>query len=55
MMERMIPHNVEAEEATLGSVLIDPEALDRVASVIRREGDFYVQKNGWLFNAIHKD
>jgi replicative DNA helicase len=29
--DKMIPHNVEAEEAVLGSLLIDPEALFRVS------------------------
>ncbi|MGQ9521397.1 MAG: replicative DNA helicase [Anaerolineae bacterium] len=49
--EKMIPHDVEAEEAVLGSLLIDPDALYRVASFLRPE-DFYIQKNGWIYEAI---
>lgn len=49
--DKMIPQNVEAEEAVLGSLLIDPEALFRVAPFLRPE-DFYVQKNGWIYEAI---
>lgn len=49
--EKGIPHNVEAEEAVLGALLIDPEALFRVASFLRPD-DFYVQKNGWIYTAI---
>lgn len=47
----MIPHDGEAEEAVLGSLLIDPDALYRVASFLRPE-DFYIQKNGWIYEAI---
>jgi len=43
---RMAPHNVEAEEAVLGSVLIDPEAIFRVSPFLRAE-DFFIVKNGW--------
>lgn len=49
--DKMIPQNVEAEEAVLGSLLIDPEALFRVAPFLAAE-DFYVQKNGWIYQAI---
>ena len=49
--EKTVPHNIEAEEAVLGALLIDPEALFRVASFLRPE-DFYVQKNGWIYEAI---
>lgn len=49
--EKMIPHDGEAEEAVLGSLLIDPDALYRVASFLRPE-DFYIQKNGWIYEAI---
>jgi len=45
------PHNIEAEEAVLGALLIDPEALFRVASFLRPD-DFFVQKNGWIYQAI---
>jgi len=49
--EKTVPHNVEAEEAVLGSLLIDPEALFRVAPFLKPE-DFYVRKNGWIYEAI---
>ncbi|RLC63063.1 MAG: replicative DNA helicase [Chloroflexi bacterium] len=49
--DKMIPHNVEAEEAVLGSLLIDPEALFRVSPFLRGE-DFYIQKNAWIYDAI---
>ncbi len=49
--DKMIPHNVEAEEAILGSLLIDPEALFRVSPFLQGE-DFYIQKNDWVYEAI---
>jgi replicative DNA helicase len=49
--ERMAPHNTEAEEAVLGSLLIDPDAIFKVASFLAPE-DFYREKNGWIYDAI---
>jgi len=49
--ERMAPHNIEAEEAVLGSLLIDPDAIFKVASFLSPE-DFYREKNGWIYEAI---
>jgi replicative DNA helicase len=49
--DKLVPHNVEAEEAVLGSLLIDPEALYRVSPFLRPD-DFYLQKNGWIYEAI---
>jgi replicative DNA helicase len=49
--DKLVPHNVEAEEAVLGSLLIDPEALFRVSPFLKSD-DFYLQKNGWIYEAI---
>ncbi len=49
--DKMIPHSIEAEEAVLGSLLIDPEALFRVTPFLKGE-DFYIQKNGWIYEAV---
>ena len=48
---RMAPHNIEAEEAVLGSILIDPDAIFKVVSHLNAE-DFYREKNGWLYAAV---
>lgn len=48
---RSVPCNVEAEEALLGSLLVDPEALLRVMPIVQPE-DFYIRKNGWVYEAI---
>jgi len=47
---------VEAEEALLGSLLIDPDAILRVAVILKTE-DFYREKNGWIYEtalALHE-
>jgi len=52
MQPKTSPHNTEAEEAVLGSLLIDPlDAIPRVATRLRA-GDFYIQHNAWVYQAI---
>lgn len=48
---RIAPHSLEAEEAVLGSVLIDPESLYRVLPFLT-PGDFFLVKNQWIWQAI---
>jgi replicative DNA helicase len=48
---RSIPANLEAEEAILGSLLIDPDAIIKVAASLSAD-DFYREKNGWVYQAI---
>ncbi|MDP7259737.1 MAG: replicative DNA helicase, partial [Anaerolineales bacterium] len=45
------PSNLEAEEAVIGSVLIDPDAYYEVASTLQAE-DFYSVKHRWVWNAF---
>lgn len=49
--ERLPPQNREAEEAVLGSVLIDPDAIFDVVSFLKPEM-FYSTTNRWIFDAI---
>ncbi len=49
-IERLPPQNIEAEEAVLGALLIDPDAIFRVTTFLR-PGDFYREKNGWIYEA----
>ncbi len=50
-IERLPPQSIEAEEATLGSLLIDPDAITEVASFLRPEA-FYREPNRWIYQAI---
>ena len=42
------PHDLDAEEAVLGSCLLDPEAIHKVASLLR-PADFYREKHRWTY------
>ncbi len=46
-----IPANLEAERAVIGSCLIDPDALAKVATFLRPQ-DFFRERHGWIFDAM---
>jgi len=45
------PQNIEAEQSLLGSLLLDKDAIVKVADIIQPE-DFYEERNGLIFNAM---
>ncbi len=47
------PQNLEAEQAVLGSLLIDKDAVVKIADIIKPE-DFYQGKHGIIYNAMLK-
>ncbi len=49
--ERLPPHSDESEEAVLGSLLIDPDALYEVDDFLRPEA-FYRAANRWTYEAM---
>jgi replicative DNA helicase len=50
---RMPPHNTEAEESVLGSIMLDKDAIVKVADIIKAS-DFYNEKNQIVFEVIHE-
>ena len=48
--EKLPPHDPDAEEAVVGSLLIDGSVIDRIASLVRAD-DFYRERNRWCFEA----
>ncbi len=50
-MEKMIPQNIEAECGVLGSVIIDPEALNKVIGFLGVD-DFYRSAHQRVYEAI---
>ncbi|KAB2904561.1 MAG: replicative DNA helicase [Anaerolineae bacterium] len=48
---QMAPHSQEAEEAVLGSVLINPDAFYEVAAFLIAE-DFFLLRNSWVWEAM---
>jgi replicative DNA helicase len=49
--DRVAPNSIEAEEAVLGSILINPEAIDMVAGFLT-PADFWRVDHGWIFQAM---
>ena len=48
--ERLQPHDIEAEEAVIGSLLIDPDALLKALPLLKPE-DFYRERNSFCYQA----
>ena len=48
--ERLLPHNTEAEEALIGSLLIDGDCVARIAPMLQ-PGDFYRERNQLCYDA----
>ena len=51
LIGRVMPHSLEAERSVLGSMLIDPDAVE-IASEIVKEEDFYARQNGILYRTM---
>jgi len=51
VVERLPPHNIEAEQSVLGSLLIDRDAVIRIAAYVKPD-DFYISANGRVYQAI---
>ena len=49
-LERLPPHDIEAEEAVVAALLVDTEAIYHVAPILKSE-DFFREKNGWVYEA----
>ena len=49
--DRLPPHDINAEESVLGSILINNEAFITVSNILKTD-DFYREKNKWVYEAI---
>ncbi|MFQ5924686.1 MAG: replicative DNA helicase [Dehalococcoidia bacterium] len=50
LAEKLPPHDIEAEEAVIGSLLIDSDAIFKIATFLKAE-DFYRETNQWAYEA----
>lgn len=53
---QVVPHSLEAEEAVLGAILINPEAYYDVAQFLQPD-DFYIHRHRWIwetFTRLHE-
>lgn len=46
-----MPHSVEAEEAVIGSVFIDPEQINELFDILQPM-DFYIHRHQWIWGAM---
>ena len=52
LLVRQMPHSVEAEQAVLGSMLIDVRCVPAVIEKLRPE-DFYLKQNRDIYETIY--
>ncbi len=52
LLAKQLPHSLEAEQAVLGSILIDSKCLTDIIGIVRAE-DFYLQQNREIYQAIY--
>jgi len=48
--DKLPPHDLDAEEAAIGSLLIDGTSIYKIASLLQ-PSDFYSEQNHWLYDA----
>ncbi len=48
--DKLPPHDIDAEEAVIGSLLIDGAAIYKVSAFLQAQ-DFYSEQNQWLYGA----
>ena len=52
LLARQMPHNLEAEQAVLGAMLIDSDCINDVMDKLQPE-DFYIKQNREIFETIY--
>lgn len=50
MFEQLPPHDIQAEESVLASVMVDGEAMDKVAPILQPQ-DFFREIHAWTYDA----
>lgn len=51
LIKKIMPHSMEAEQAVIGSMLMDTDSIDTVIEILQPE-DFYAKQYGTIFTAI---
>ncbi len=51
MLEKVPPHNIDAEQSVLGAILIDKHSINQVTKFLQPE-DFYLQSHKTIFEAM---
>lgn len=53
LMQRRLPFSLEAEQAVLGSILLDPERFNEIASLLSSD-DFYLEEHKQIYLAMQE-
>lgn len=53
LLSRQVPYSVEAEQAVLGSMLIDPRCIPTVIEALK-PADFYMETDRLIYDTIHQ-
>ncbi len=51
MINKVLPHNTEAESAIIAGIIIEPKAIERVINILIPEA-FYVTQHQILYEAV---
>lgn len=51
LIKKVLPHNVEAEQSVIGSMIMDRDAIITASEIVTGE-DFYQHQNGILYDAM---
>ena len=51
VIDRPLPFNIEAEEALLGSLMLDADGIVQVLPLVKTK-DFYREKHAWLYDVL---
>lgn len=49
--DQIAPHNIAAEEAVIGMVLMDAGTLPEIRAIVRPD-DFFIQRHQWIYKAM---
>lgn len=49
---KSVPSSIEAENAVLGSIIIDPDVFAKVEQILTPKS-FYRERNGWIYEAMY--
>ena len=52
LLAKVVPQSLEAEQAVLGSILIDSRCITDVVGVVKPE-DFYLQQNREIYETVY--
>lgn len=50
LTDKCLPHNIEVEEAILGGIMLDPEAIEQIVDILDPEA-FYINAHKYIYRA----